>query len=292
VLYGFTPLMLLAAQELVVVKRGVRVALFLTIVTCVVAGAASPWIARSLAASTHDGLYQALLASAPAAPWIWLSVPIGMLVFGLTIWVPNVRNYLSEADGAVFAALLSTSWLVLAVLPWWGQTIQDPIRSLARTLPIAQLNLQDRQPLVQWKLHQPSIGYYLGQPVKRGDPVDGDWALTRVDRLTPSDLTHYEVVQQVRGYALVRPASAASEPLSRIGAAQTAAAAASEAALAQALAVTAARVAAEAAAAASQAAANAALKMAPPVAAPAAVPASPSPAAPADRQPPRKRTQP
>jgi len=287
VLYGFTPLMLLAAQELVVVKRGVRAALFLTIAGCVALGAASPWVARALATSTHDGLYQTLLASAPAAPWVWLSVPICVLVFALTIWVPNVRHYLSEADGAVFAALLAAAWMIVAVMPWWGQTLQEPIRSLAQRLSIAQFNLQDRQRLVQWKLHQPSIAFYLGQTVERAEPVNGDWALTRMDRMTPAELQKYEVVQQVRGYALVRPASAASEPLSRLGVAQTAAEAASQAAQAQALAVAAAQVASEAAAAASAAAANAAAKMAPLLAASApaaaslpgvAVPAAPTPA--------------
>jgi 4-amino-4-deoxy-L-arabinose transferase-like glycosyltransferase len=300
VLYGFTPLMLLVAQELVVMKKGVRFALFLTILTCVVVGAASPWIARYAAASTHDGLYQVLLSTAPAAPWVWLAAPIGLLVFALTIWVPSVRNYLSDADGAVFAAMLSTAWLVLAVLPWWGQTLQDPIRSLARTVPIAQLNLLDKQRVVQWKLHQPSIAYYLGQTAVRSEPVNGDWALTRMDRLSPDELSRYEVVQQIRGYALVRPASAASEPLSRIGAAQTAAEAASQAAFAQALAVAAEHVASEAAAAASQAAANAAAKLAPPATAPppAMAPAMAAPAAvaPAAKRAPApvsaKRTQP
>ncbi len=250
VLYGFTPLMLLAAQELATVKTATRWALCLFIVAVIVGGAASPWIAKSAAASSHDALYQTLLSTAPTAPWAWLAVPIGLLVFALVIWVPNVRHYLTEADGAVFAGLLCAGWLVLAVLPWWAQTLQDPIRILARTVPIAQLNLQDREPVVQWHLHQPSVAYYLGQTVRRldnGDPANGEWALSRIDRLTQDDLSKYEVVQNVRGYVLVRPASAASEPLARIGAAQNAAAAASQAAYAAQLAATAEKVASEAA---------------------------------------------
>ena len=65
-----------------------------------------------------------------------MSVPLGLLAFALTIWVPNVRNYISESDGAVFAGLVAAGWMVIAVLPWWGQTVQDPIRTLARTVPI------------------------------------------------------------------------------------------------------------------------------------------------------------
>ena len=281
VLYGFTPLVLLAAQELILVKLPVRLALCISMLAVVGLGAALPWIAHAMAPGTHDALYQTLLATAPAAPWVWMCVPIGLLVFALTIWVPNVRNYLTEADGAVFGALLCAGWLVLAVLPWLGQTVQDPIRTLARTVPIAQMTLQDRQRVVQWRLHQPSVAFYLGQTAERADPVNGDWALTRVDRLTPGELAKLEVVQQVRGFALVRPASAASEPLSRIGAEQNAAEAASEAASAQALAVAAARAATAAAEAASAAAAIAAAKLAPPAIAPtpAPTPVAPAPAA-------------
>ena len=272
VLYGFTPLMLLGAQELVGARLPTRLALCATIIGVVALGAALPWIAHSLAASTADPLYRTLLSTAPPAPWIWICVPVGLLVFALTIWVPNVRHYLSESDGAVFAGLLAAGWMVLAVLPWLGQTMQDPIRTLARTVPIAQMTLLDRQRVVQWRLHQPSVAFYLNQTAERADPVNGDWALTRIDRVKPEELAKLEVVQQLRGYALVRPAPAASEPLSRIGAEQTAAKAASEAASAQALALAAQRLAEQAAAAASAASAAAAAKLAPPVAAPAPLP--------------------
>lgn len=296
VLYGFTPLMLLAAQELVGAGMKLRLALCVTILALVAFGAASPWIAHALAQSTHDPLYKALLASAPPAPWVWVAVPVGLLVFALTIWVPNVRNYLSEADGAVAAGLLGAGWLVLAVLPWWGQTAQDPIRTLARTVPIAQMTLLDRQRVVQWRLHQPSIAFYLNQTAERADPKGGDWALTRLDRVKPDELAKLEVVQQLRGYALVRPAPAASEPLSRIGAERDAAQAASEAASAQALAVAAAKAASEAAEAASAAAAAVAAKLNPasaPAAAAAPPPAAVAPApapTPAPAAPPAKKS--
>ena len=297
VLYGFTPLVLLAAQELVGAKLAVRLALCTTMLLMVAIGAASPWLANSLSTSTHDPLYQTLLSTAPAAPWVWMSVPVGLLVFALTIWVPNVRNYLTDADGAVAAGLVAAAWLVLAVLPWWGQAAQEPIRILARTVPVAQMTEADPQRVVQWRLHQPSFAFYLGKTAERTDPVNGDWALTRLDRLKPDELAKLNVVKEVRGYALVRPTPAASEPLSRIGAEQNAAQAASEAASAQALALAAARAASEAAEAASAAAAFAAAKLAPPVtaSAPAAAVPVPAPApapvpAPAPATPPAKKS--
>jgi 4-amino-4-deoxy-L-arabinose transferase-like glycosyltransferase len=290
VLYGFTPLMLLAAQELVGAKLPTRLALCATIIGVVALGAALPWIAHSLAAGTADPLYRTLLSTAPPAPWIWICVPVGLLVFALTIWVPNVRHYISESDGAVFAGLLAAGWMVLAVLPWLGQTMQDPIRTLARTVPIAQMTLLDRQRVVQWRLHQPSLAFYLNQTAERADPVNGDWALTRMDRVKPEELAKLEVVQQLRGFALVRPAPAASEPLSRIGAEETAAKAASEAASAQALALAAQRLAQQAAEAASAASAAAAAKLAPPpVAAPVAPVPAPAPVAPPAAHPDKKK---
>jgi 4-amino-4-deoxy-L-arabinose transferase-like glycosyltransferase len=255
-LYGFTPLVLLVAQELVTAGRGVRIALGLTMLAVIAAGAASPWLAQAVAERTNDGLYRTLLSTAPGAPWTWMAVPVGLVVFTLGVWLPSIRTYLSESDGAVAAGVVTAAWLVLAVMPWWGRTLQEPIRSLAHTLPLAQLNLLDHQPLVQWRLHQPSIGFYTGQPVERRDPTGADWALTRVDRLSRAELDKMEVVQQVRGFALVRPSPAASEPLSRIGAA---AEAASAAAAAQAAASAAEAASAAAAASAAETASQAGL---------------------------------
>jgi hypothetical protein len=38
-----------------------------------------------------------------------------------------VRSYLSDAECVVAAGVLTALWLVIAVLPWWGQTLQEPI---------------------------------------------------------------------------------------------------------------------------------------------------------------------
>ena len=256
VLYGFTPLVLLVAVELSTVTRGVRLALCATMLALAAAGAASPWIAHAMAARTHDGLYATLLSTAPVAPWVGAALMVLPLVFALVIWIPDVRNYLSEGEGALGGGVVVAAFLVLAVLPWWGEVLQAPIRQVAQSIRPAQLSLLDKQPLVQWKLHQPSIGFYAGAPVRRlegaQEPTDGRWALTRLDRLTDDERARFEVLKEVRGYALVRPASAASEPLARIGAAAEAARTAAEAA--------------SAAAAASAAQAYAAAHPAPPAA--------------------------
>jgi 4-amino-4-deoxy-L-arabinose transferase-like glycosyltransferase len=260
VLYGFTPLVLLAAQELVTVGTAMRIALCAFIVAVIAAGAASPWIAATAAAHTPDTLYRTLLTSAPGAPWVWVAVPLALVVVGIVAWLPSVRNYLSAADSTLLGALVAAGWLVIAVLPWWGEVLQSPVRALARTVPIAQLNLMDREPLVQWHLHQPSIAFYLGQTVRRDTPppTGREWAITRLDRLTDDERARYEVVEQRRGYALVRPVTAASSPLAAIGEARASAEAASAAAQAAQAALEEQQRASEMAEAASRAAARAA----------------------------------
>ena len=90
------------------------------------------------------------------------------------------------------------------MLPWWGQTLQGPVKrlaGLARGLD---------EPLVQWQLHLPSAAFYLGRPVPRATPAPGGLALTRIDRL-PRD-TPVSVLAEDHGLALVRRAAPATPP--------------------------------------------------------------------------------
>jgi 4-amino-4-deoxy-L-arabinose transferase-like glycosyltransferase len=232
VLYGFTPLVLLVAQELVSIKVTLRIALTVFMVGVIAAGAASPWIASIVAGRTTDTLYRTLLSTAPSAPWVWAAVPLAAAVVAVVAWLPGARNYLSAADSAVLGAFAAAAWIVMAVMPWWGDVLQSPVRLLARTVPIAQMNLLDHEPLVQYHLHQPSIAFYLGETVRRDTPppTGKEWAFTRLDRLTDSDRARYEIVEQHRGYALMRPVTAASSPLAAIGEARASAEEASAAA--------------------------------------------------------------
>jgi hypothetical protein len=78
VLYGFTPLVLLVGQELVNVRRGVRIALCVTMLRSW-PRAASPWIAHESHSARTTRLYRTLLGSAPGA-LAWFALPAGALV--------------------------------------------------------------------------------------------------------------------------------------------------------------------------------------------------------------------
>jgi hypothetical protein len=55
-----------------------------------------------------------------------------------------------------------------------------------------------------WHLNQPSFAFYLARPTPRRDPVAGDLALTRLDRIDPMQLNCGDVrlVFAERGYAV------------------------------------------------------------------------------------------
>jgi hypothetical protein len=55
-----------------------------------------------------------------------------------------------------------------------------------------------------WHLNQPSFAFYLGRPTWRRNPVAGDLALTRLDRIDPMQLNCGDVrlVFSERGYAV------------------------------------------------------------------------------------------
>ena len=79
------------------------------------------------------------------------------------------------------------------MLPGGGQALQGPTKALALQAAAQGAGL------VQWQLHQPSAGFYRGQPVPRRAPQAGELALTRVDRLSPGA----RVLQQQGALALV-----------------------------------------------------------------------------------------
>lgn len=144
-----------------------------------------------------DPHYRGLLETAPMTP-SWAVAALAWLGGGLAWWVLRRRNLLqSRVDTFTWAALLHSLLMGLLVLPWWGQTLQGPVRDLA---------LQSRQwpgTVVQWDLHQPSLGFYRQAPAPRRGPEPGEMALVRTTRLAVPDPQMEELAR--RGpYALVR----------------------------------------------------------------------------------------
>jgi 4-amino-4-deoxy-L-arabinose transferase-like glycosyltransferase len=203
VLYGYTPIALLAAREL---GRGAapRSALWVVAGAGVIVafGAVSPWLGAWAGARQRDAHWRTLMevATLPPAPaWGWVALA-AVVVILLGVWA--LRQPAMRGRAAAIAAVAAGVWVTSTVGPWWGRALQEPVKTLAAEARSRGL------PLVQWGLHQPSVAYYLDRPVPRRAPREGEAALVRTDRL---DALNREAglnarpVATVRGYALVVP---------------------------------------------------------------------------------------
>ncbi|MBO9641810.1 MAG: glycosyltransferase family 39 protein [Pseudacidovorax sp.] len=187
VLYGFTPVALLAGREAARWLEGApdaRWALYvqagLLALWPAAAVAVTAWVALQ-AARVANPLYRALIGQ-PAAlvplAVAALAAALGvLLLLCLRRWAPSARW---SAAGAGVALVLT-----LAVVPWWGRQLQAPVRAagqraaevLARTDDAADATL------VQWGLHLPSVAVYARREAPRRPPLPGDLALAREDQV-------------------------------------------------------------------------------------------------------------
>jgi hypothetical protein len=109
------------------------------------------------------------------------------------------------AGAALVLAGLLASWAV----PWWGEALQGPIQRAAFSAGRAQSErVTSGLPpagVVQYRIHQPSFSVALGQEAPRRDPLPGEMALTRRDRMTGADSLR-PVLFEERGVVLLGPA--------------------------------------------------------------------------------------
>lgn len=180
VLYGVVPLAILLAQRLSQGLTRTHVAAVAVGVTLLVAAAlASPGLAQALA-PPGDAFWRARLTPATGTwlpdvePWLIAAAALSMLGW---VWL-QPRGRTPALIGA--AVLAQCVWLT-AALPWWSQRLQAPVRSLGQIAANANV------PLVQWRVHQPSIGFYRGQPTPRREPLPGEAALAQADHFDALD---------------------------------------------------------------------------------------------------------
>jgi 4-amino-4-deoxy-L-arabinose transferase-like glycosyltransferase len=218
-LYGLTPLILLAARELQRCSMPIRVALVGAQALLLGVGAASPPLARMIGARSADDLVDALTGGAQSA-----LLPASAAVLALVlaaVWFGGralPRLALSPLAGVQVGGALVAAWLVGVVVPWWGDLLQGPVRRAAQQVLAFQAGAEGRPgpaattrdsatptvDAVMWHLNQPSFAFYLARPTPRRDPVAGDLALTRLDRIDPMQLNCGDVrlVFAERGYAV------------------------------------------------------------------------------------------
>jgi len=202
VLYGYTPFALLAARKLVSgpVSGLCSKAVFLASAGLVALGASSAALAAAAAARWGDAYWRLLLdpATLPAAPSL-LFAALALLGIGAAALLAQLRPERGVA-ALLGAAAVAGLWMSAQVVPWWAEALHGPVRVLAA-------EARERGwPLVQWRLHQPSAGFYRGQAAPLRGPQPGEAAIVRVDRLgapgsdRPPALT---LIRQERAMALV-----------------------------------------------------------------------------------------
>jgi 4-amino-4-deoxy-L-arabinose transferase-like glycosyltransferase len=150
-----------------------------------------------------DSLYRNLLQTS-MPPHFVRSVSAAVLLVQI-VWLLSSRFLPAPVQLPRFGLLAMGGTLVLSLgaLPWWSQTLQGPVHSLA-----AQAQ---KQAAVQWGVHYPSFALYRQNPAPRRAPEEGELALVRTDR--PTWPAHWPVIASERGFALVmRPMGSAPAP--------------------------------------------------------------------------------
>jgi len=196
VLYGHAPLVLLMARALGQAGARLRRVQAFTLVGWTVLVAALPWAVLHFAPAIRDPLYRALLAGAPA-PAAWTAALGVGAVAVLAFWPAGRWVDLPRLPAAAGALAL---FVAGAVLPWFGEALQGPVRQAARAAAARQGTV------VQWQVHLPSFAVYLGRVAPHRDPQPGEMALTRADRLPPGDDGRPRLFEQ-RGIVLLGPRS-------------------------------------------------------------------------------------
>lgn len=213
VLYGFTPLVLLATRGWAVpaAEPAARpgwinglVAFGLLSVLALSAGFAEAL--PQLSARIGDPLYRTLLGTPASTLPLRLAVAAGVLLTAVALlpglWTRLAPALVASAPQRLAVASIGVSLLlVLVVLPWWSEQIQGPVRRLAR--------LAQAEPgtVVQWNLHQPSFSLYLERVTPLRSPTDGERAFVRLDRLPlpdPGSAPPWVMLAEDRGYGLLR----------------------------------------------------------------------------------------
>lgn len=198
-LYGVAPLVLLMASQSVQApeSRGWNSALWVSVLLlCALAGAL-PALVSWGAPQVQDLWVQSLLLSAPSGRGLVGSAWVTGLVV-LLLWLWKGPQSWHRIMGSV--SLASLLWVTMAI-PWLGQVLQNPFQQVALW---SKQNAPEVQ-VVQWRMHQPSLAFYRGQPMPGRLPQAGEWVVVRHDRTQGLPMNDFETVYSHRGLSLMKP---------------------------------------------------------------------------------------
>lgn len=192
-LYGIPPLAILMAIESTRVGRWGRWMMALSIAVFLLVVPVLPLLADRWGSKIPDEWIRQLLASAPAPSD--LLIGSGGLV-ALFLVTALLRRRWGWREQQVSVASVALLWVTLLV-PWVGQTLQEPFRVMASWARAEGWRV------VQWQMYQPSVAFYRQGPAPRRGPEPGEVALVRASR---TDLSgpEFEVLREYRGLRWIR----------------------------------------------------------------------------------------
>jgi len=207
-LYGSVPLALLMAHLLGQVKLHPVLGRLLawSVPLLVLLMAALPVLALRLGERLPDAWLAGLFATAaPVWPVLWSAVAALLLMAVAARWLRTAHAGAAPHLLLWTAGVIGLAHFTLFVVPWWGSTLQGPVREAGQW---ARAHGSD---CVQWQLHQPSFAFYSRQATPLRAPGSAELALIRLDRM-PTGLAVQPLFVS-RGLALVAgPQPTASAP--------------------------------------------------------------------------------
>lgn len=154
-----------------------------------------PGLLQRFAHLIPDTRYQTLLQTANAIhePLAFAMGGVGLM---LACWCAFAYRLRFVVIGYAMASVVCCLVLGVTVLPWWGQTLQGPVRALAL------LSRERPEVVVQWGGNWPSFAVYRQHIAPQRMPEPGEMALVRSNwHAVPA---HWPVIAQERGMALVQ----------------------------------------------------------------------------------------
>jgi len=198
-LYGLAPLVLLIVAQSVNKPASALWQSMLWVcagLSCALAFAVPALVAWG-ATQVTDTWVQPLLASAPSGAMVQFTAA-GVGVAG--VWLAFSRRLDAWSRLMACVWLVSLLWIG-SVIPWLGQVLQAPFQEVATW---ARQHHPDAR-IVQWRMHQPSFAFYLGQPTPQHPPTATNWVIVRHDRLEGLPMNRYETAHSHRGLLLLKP---------------------------------------------------------------------------------------
>ena len=199
-LYGVAPLVILMSLHLQKAQPFMRSLLLACMALQTALGLLLPNLVAQLAPHISDPWYQHLFATASPELNLW-SYGWGcvVLIMGF-LAATQVRN--PSIDGAFSVRVLWSGWAVsmlwiTATVPWLGNTLQDPFKNVAVWAKQQQLSL------VQWRMHQPSLAFYLEQPTPQRMPLPHEHVVVKLGREAGLE-GQYQIVHEHRGLKIMK----------------------------------------------------------------------------------------